>query len=547
MNAPPNPHKGTQASLQPLTSVTLVVTSGILLGLTYSHSALFALAWIALVPLFWVWSSTQSPLNGWLSGTLFGIALYATGTFWVADYVLLLQGWSASASLAAALPFWLYSAQVWGLAGLILVALQARTRLPSVILTPTIIATISLIFPHLFEAPLAVTQTRFSSILQGISVTGSVMLDWLIVAINMTIFQTLRGRLGHQPCTRLDRNVALGVLGLLLIWLGYGVINLSLWQQRMQTWPRATVAAVQPNQFPQKARHSLIPGFSHSWSPELAMSERLTLAQPELIVWPEAHSRDYFNDERVRAAYQRAVERWQIPLLFQAVEPRATRSTSASSVFNSAVLLTPDQTGEAAVHEKVYRKVNRVPIGEYVPALLTPLARKLTPWLRPFKRPMAAGSATLVQPTQSGLRVLPLICYDVLFASFVADAVPPERENLLIVTLSNDGWFGQLAATRLHTRLAALRAIENRVPLLHAVNNGPSAYVTVTGVIQEISPHLAAGGYLTEIALPAQAESATPYSQRPRLVPFALISITLIGITLSLVLASVRGGQHRQS
>lgn len=521
--------------LPAVTHSVLPVFGGILLGLSYNHSGLFALTWVALVPLFIGLSPTQSLFSGWWHGTLFGGAAYATGTFWVADYIALLQNWSAPLSLAAAIPFWLYSAQVWGLAGILLVALARQSLLvPTALSTPTIIVAISLVFPHLFDAPLAVTQTAFNSMLQGISALGSAMLDWLIIAINALIALGLRSRLQRQMLCRQQRLAALGVAGLALVWISYGLISLSAWNQKMMTWPQVTIGVVQPNQFPQKQRHALVPGFSHSWSPELAMSERLAITQPDLIVWPESHSRDYFVDASVRAAYHRAVDRWQIPLLFQAVEPNLVKSSYAESnappsAFNSAIMLEPDQPQATAI----YRKVNRIPIGEYVPPLLAPVAQKLLPWLGPFQREIAAGTRAHVQRTQSGLSVLPLICYDVLFASFVANAIPNEREHLLLITLSNDGWFGQLAATRLHTRLAALRAIENRIPLLHVTNNGPSAQISATGVITKISPYLTAGGYLTQVAVPDNRTSGTLYSQRPQLIPILMIAITLLLLTAS--------------
>jgi apolipoprotein N-acyltransferase len=59
-----------------------------------------------------------------------------------------------------------------------------------------------------------------------------------------------------------------------------------------------------------------------------------------------------------------------------------------------------------------------------------------------------------------------------------------ERTAELLVNTSNDGWLGDDDAARwTHLRLASLRAIENRTPMLRAVNTGYSAGIDSSGRI----------------------------------------------------------------
>jgi len=79
------------------------------------------------------------------------------------------------------------------------------------------------------------------------------------------------------------------------------------------------------------------------------------------------------------------------------------------------------------------------------------------------------------------ISVIPLICYDVLSSGFVAEAAKMGAD--LIVTLSNDSWFPDERAPRLHLISAAFRSVETRLPQVRATNSGISAMIAPTGEI----------------------------------------------------------------
>lgn len=79
------------------------------------------------------------------------------------------------------------------------------------------------------------------------------------------------------------------------------------------------------------------------------------------------------------------------------------------------------------------------------------------------------------------VKVAPLICYEAIFPGYVAEAVRQGAE--LIVTISNDSWFGASAGPRLHLTVAAFRSIETRLPQVRATNSGISAFISPTGEI----------------------------------------------------------------
>jgi apolipoprotein N-acyltransferase len=68
-----------------------------------------------------------------------------------------------------------------------------------------------------------------------------------------------------------------------------------------------------------------------------------------------------------------------------------------------------------------------------------------------------------------------------LFSGFVADAAALGAD--LIITLSNDSWFPDARAPKLHLISAAFRSIETRLPQVRSTNSGVSAVISPAGTI----------------------------------------------------------------
>ena len=75
------------------------------------------------------------------------------------------------------------------------------------------------------------------------------------------------------------------------------------------------------------------------------------------------------------------------------------------------------------------------------------------------------------------------ICYEIIFPDLVRQPVKNGAEYL--VNITNDAWFGKSAASFQHISMAALRAVENRVPIVRAANTGISGFIDATGEIRQ--------------------------------------------------------------
>jgi apolipoprotein N-acyltransferase len=103
----------------------------------------------------------------------------------------------------------------------------------------------------------------------------------------------------------------------------------------------------------------------------------------------------------------------------------------------------------------------------------------------------------------------------------------------MIVTLSNDAWFGQGPAAWLHLVGAAFRSIETRRPQVRATNTGISAVIDPAGAIVEMA------GVGRRAVL---ASTVTPEAQAiPPVLRFGLwLGPLAFGAGIVLVLAAVR-------
>jgi apolipoprotein N-acyltransferase len=125
-----------------------------------------------------------------------------------------------------------------------------------------------------------------------------------------------------------------------------------------------------------------------------------------------------------------------------------------------------------------------VPFGEYVPfGPLLSWVDKAVATIGEFGR----GRERVVfdGPVDSSgehARYSVLICYEGIFPALTRSFVAAGAE--LLLNISNDAWYGRTSAPYQHMAMAAVRAVENRVPLVRSTNSGISAVVDRSGRIR---------------------------------------------------------------
>ena len=132
-----------------------------------------------------------------------------------------------------------------------------------------------------------------------------------------------------------------------------------------------------------------------------------------------------------------------------------------------------DKNGNILDH---YSKIKLVPFGEYVPFPFGAF-KPLFPYLQGYDF-MPGRDKKLLEFNQ--FKIVPLICYEVIFPVFVADF---SKHGNIIVNVTNDAWFGKTVAPFQHFEMARVRAIENGKYLVRAANTGISAVINPVGEI----------------------------------------------------------------
>ncbi|MFP8842188.1 apolipoprotein N-acyltransferase [Shewanella baltica] len=181
----------------------------------------------------------------------------------------------------------------------------------------------------------------------------------------------------------------------------------------------------------------------------------------------------------------------------------------------------PDYEGDGS---NQFKKHHLLPIGEFVPfeALLRPIA----PF---FNLPMSSfARGEYQQPNLSALghKIAPAICYEIAFPEQLRDSVNQGTDILL--TVSNDAWFGSSNGPLQHMEIAQMRAIELGRPLLRATNNGVTAVVDEHGNITASLPQFETGVLSATIPLVTGQTWFAKLGQTPLLLLCGLI--VLLGL-----------------
>ncbi len=180
--------------------------------------------------------------------------------------------------------------------------------------------------------------------------------------------------------------------------------------------------------------------------------------------------------------------------------------------FNSALLLSPN------AEPARYDKVHLVPFGEYVPlrgklAFFDSLTRNAGDF--------SAAEKPVLLPW-NGERIGLSICYEIAFPEEVAARV--RQGATLLVTITNDAWYGDTFAPWQHFRAARFRAAESRRTLLRAAITGVSGIIGPDGSVRARS---AVGETLTLQTKVSGRTDLSPYTKWPWLVPLLCLLVAI--------------------
>ncbi|HEX5793627.1 MAG TPA: apolipoprotein N-acyltransferase, partial [Rheinheimera sp.] len=270
------------------------------------------------------------------------------------------------------------------------------------------------------------------------------------------------------------------------------------------------------------------------WAPEQewpTMLKYLDLTRPhfqaDLVIWPEAAIPQL---EPLAESYLDNLNRAALYADTAVISGILDYNFKTQQAWNNLIVLGkryPDSSdGDYFYgHGNRYSKHHLLPIGEFVP--MESWLRKLAPI---FDLPMSSFSrGSYVQPNlvANGYHLLPAICFEIAFPAQIAANMTADTQ--LLLTVSNDAWFGDSIGPHQHLQIAQMRALEFGRPLLRGTNNGVTATVDASGAISATAPQFTETVLTDTLRL---TRGSTPYSNYGDMPLFSLCGILVLGSLL---------------
>ncbi len=453
-------------------SVLLALLSGGLLAASFPKYGHSAFAWTALAPLMIAVALEASrtpaltPRRGrlFLLGWLAGMVHFSLTVSWVVEVMHLHGGLPTVVAWLVMLLLAAYLALYPALFAVLLARAVRRFGVGGLWLAPAIWVAAEWLrgwvgggFPW---ALLGTSQAGVLPVIQLASVTGVFGVSFLVALVAAAA--------AILSLTRDHRHLwgTAGVFALVLLVVALGTFRVT-GGALVTRGPVLKVGLVQGNvaqdqKWDPAYRNEILARY-------LRLSRQVIAVGARLVVWPEAATPFFFEEEPAAAAPIRALARdTRTPFIIGTDE--FERDATGDRIYNSAVLVGPEGLSQGR-----YRKMQLVPFGEYVPLksllfFVGPLVGKVSDF--------SPGTDPTVLTTE-GLSTGVSICYEVVYP-WIPRAFAARGADVL-TTITNDAWFGRSSAPYQHFAQASVRAVEQGRYLVRAANSGISGVVDPYG------------------------------------------------------------------
>lgn len=484
----------------------LALVAGTLTTLSLAPFDIWPLALLSVALLYLGLRETaakQAAQRGWC----YGFGLFASGVSWV--YVSIHDFGAASPALAGLLTLGFVAglALFFALLGWLWVRLlrNRHSALGDALAFAALWLALDALrgwiltgFPWLY-----IGYSQLDGPLAGLAPLGGAWLLSFAVALSATLLAAIPRLLADKA------RLAAAVVLLLSPWLAGLTLKHHAWTT--SKGEPLTVAAVQGNV-----------AQSMKWDPkklemQLLLYRDMTFGShpADLIVWPETavpilkdHAEGYLQMMAGFAEQRDAA-------LITGVPVRQPNPEGELRYYNG---LTTAGDGSGT-----YLKQKLVPFGEYVP--LQDLLRGLIAF---FDLPMsdfARGESGQPLLQAKGLQIAPYICYEVVYPEFAAGLA---AQSDLLLTVSNDAWFGRSIGPLQHLQMAQMRALEAGRWMIRATNNGITVLIDPYGQITEQIPQFEQAVLYGDVT---PMQGLTPYL-RWRSWPLIAVCVLLLGWAL---------------
>lgn len=203
----------------------------------------------------------------------------------------------------------------------------------------------------------------------------------------------------------------------------------------------------------------------------------------DLIIWPETAFPKLFFSEIIKKnshylppfPIKEIIEKTNAELFIGGYDSSLQNSeTTYQSDYNSAF-----HFSNLGSLQETYHKMKLIPFGEGLP--FGPFNKFLSAIVTNISY-FAEGTKYSGFITKKGQPFVSVICYEILFPSFVADMLnQQEHEAQFLINLTNDSWYGETSEPYQHLFLSKWRALEFNLPIIRSTNTGITTVIYPDG------------------------------------------------------------------
>jgi apolipoprotein N-acyltransferase len=480
----------------------LAAISGVFLGLSFPPSPFYSLAYVAFIPLFFVFARANSYTQLIKATYIFLFIFHLLTVYWTGGFIIGKDVWMMTAGVAVLLihpmfflPFILLSFFVKKRSGVV----QGLVAFALFWTTFEYLHSLGeYSFPWLTVGN---SQAYDLSRIQIIEYTSIYGLSLLIFAFNIIAFLILWNQSAGRWSLR-SKQTLMSAAILLILYFGPALYGKHVMKKESEN-PTSTISAgiIQPNFDPwEKWGGTSIdkwPSYIHQFNYYLDETKQLARSNPDIILWPETAIPFHILLPRHYMYYAKLaslVDSLNIPVysglptaeFYDSIHAPATAERIGMSQtfvqsYNSAAFILPHR-----VTDKVHKKSILVPFAERIP-----YAETFRWFIEPLKWNVGISSwgkgndtVVCVLPLKDGRQVQfsGMICYESVYPNYVREFVQQGAEFLVVIT--NDSWWGNTSGAYQHAAFASLRAVETRRWVVQCANGGISLVVDPCGTIQ---------------------------------------------------------------
>lgn len=427
------------------------------------------LAFFALVPLFKVISDC-SLKRSFANGFLFGFIFFLGTVYWVVNSMHSYGGMDIFSSSLAMVLLAAYLALFPALFSLVFnyFYLDETPLLKSCLKVAALWVAVEFLrlwlltgFPWVM---IGYSLAPYKVLIQASDIGGVWLISFVIVFVNYAVYRFL---FIDSTKTILNISSVAAVVPVLLLYL-YGTFVINNFSEMDSSKFKAIV--VQGNIEQSMKWQGDYKDDSVRKYRDLTMEVIKEKGPVDLILWPETAMPLYLKEKNTLTDYAKGTAIAANSDLLTGAPHYEINEEGSLQYYNSAFHIGID--GEI---KSRYDKNHLVPFGEYIP--LRFIFTKLNKIVEGMGDFTSGDSFEPLNSIKAPMGVA--ICFEAIFPNHSRKFV--NNGALMLVNITNDGWFGKSSAPYQHLDMSMFRAVENKRPMLRAANTGISAIIDPLG------------------------------------------------------------------